>query len=337
MQTWIGLLGAFVLFWLGVRLSAFFSGSETGFYRVSFLRLSIDANAGDRTARRLVWFARNPSYFVATTLVGNNVANYVTTAAIGVAVVSIVHGEAGWIEIVATILISPVVFVFGELVPKNLYYRAPLALLRRGARWFSFFFGLFLVVSFPLIWITKLLERLGGATERSLDLVLGRSRLVQVLSEGHEVGLLTDVQSRLVHGLMHTAAEPVTDSITPAARVLGLPDDAPREALLEHARLYGMTSVPVRRADDENSWYGYVRVLDATVGRKPLAALVRSMPRIEPTSSKLEALLSLRNAGASFGIVARDGTVQGIASERGLVEQLFRSPHAPPARFPAPK
>ena len=51
MQLSVILIGATALFLIGLRLSAFFSGSETGFYRASFLRLSIEANAGDAVAR----------------------------------------------------------------------------------------------------------------------------------------------------------------------------------------------------------------------------------------------------------------------------------------------
>ena len=75
MATYLLLLGSVILLIIGVRLSAFFSGNETGFYRVSFLRLGTDAHAGDRQASQLIWFSQNPSYFVATTLVGNNIAN----------------------------------------------------------------------------------------------------------------------------------------------------------------------------------------------------------------------------------------------------------------------
>ncbi|MEZ6046353.1 MAG: hypothetical protein R3C11_12455 [Planctomycetaceae bacterium] len=39
-----------VLLVIGLRLSFFFSGSETGFYRASFLRLNLDAQGGDKTA-----------------------------------------------------------------------------------------------------------------------------------------------------------------------------------------------------------------------------------------------------------------------------------------------
>ena len=58
-------------------LSAFFSGSETGLYRVSRTRLVLDGLAGSRAARGIVWLLNHPSIFVATTLVGNNLANYV--------------------------------------------------------------------------------------------------------------------------------------------------------------------------------------------------------------------------------------------------------------------
>ena len=319
----LSMVGSLALFLLGLRLSAFFSGAETGFYRASHLRLSIDAHAGDRVAARIMWFVRNPGYFVATTLVGNNVANYLTTLAIGLAAVTLFPAHAGWLEIVATLSLAPLVFIFGELVPKNLYYRAPTSLLRRDAMWFVFFYRLFLVVSFPLIWITKLFERFGNLEKEQRELVLGRSRLVQVLSQGHREGLLSEVQNRLVHGLMHTAAQPVSSSMTPTSRVLGVPEDASRPEVLEFARRYGVPNVAIKRADTDDGWYGYLRVVDLAVSRRPHTSLVREMPRIEASASKLEALLALREAGEAYGVVFSGTQVAGIVSERGLVEQLF--------------
>ncbi len=332
----LNMVGISALFLLGLRLSAFFSGAETGFYRVSFLRLSIDAHAGDRIAERIVWFARNPSYFVATALVGNNVANYLTTLAIGLAAVTLFPASAGWLEIVATLLLAPIVFIFGELVPKNLYYRAPTSLLRRDARWFTVFYRLFLVVSFPLIWISKLFERFGNLENEQRELVLGRSRLVQVLSQGHREGLLSEVQSRLVHGLMHTAAQPVRSSMTPTGRVLGVPENAACEEMLEFARRYGVSNVAIKRTDSADDWYGYVRVVDLAVSRQPRTPLIRTMPRIDASASKLEALLALREAGEAFGVVFVESQIAGIVSEQGLVEQLFRPTPAVGARSALP-
>ncbi len=325
MSGTILLLLAAILFLVGLNLSAFFSGSETGFYRVSFLRLSIDAQAGDRVAARILWFAKNPSMFVATTLVGNNVANYLTTASIGFATGVLFTAGADWAEIAGTLLVSPVVFVFGELMPKSLYFRAPLKLLRRDSAKFKFFFWIFLPVSFPLVWVTRLMEKLRQSEARSFDSVLGRQRLVQLVSEGRQHGLLAPVQSQLVHGLLQTAAQQISDSVTPAHRVFGVDDKSSRRQILECARKFGVPQVCIKQAGTDDAWYGYIRVVDARTSRKPVQSLVQKMPRFDTATTKLEALLDLQRADASFGVVYHDQTLVGTISERGLVEQLFRS------------
>ncbi len=71
-----------LLFALGVFLSALFSGTETGFYRVTRMRLLLDGMDGDRTSTFLLRLTNHPALFVATTLIGNNVANYMTSLAI---------------------------------------------------------------------------------------------------------------------------------------------------------------------------------------------------------------------------------------------------------------
>ena len=45
---------AVLLFIIGLSLSAFFSGSETGFYRVTRWRLVLESREGDAVARGLL-------------------------------------------------------------------------------------------------------------------------------------------------------------------------------------------------------------------------------------------------------------------------------------------
>ena len=325
MSDWFDLIAAVVLLLLGLRLSAFFSGAETGFYRVSLVRLSIEAHAGNAVSARILRFVRSPGHFLATTLIGNNLANYVTTVAVGLVATVIGQREMPFIEIVATIMVSPVVFIFGELMPKNLYYRAPMMLLCRDSMMFEFFFRLFFPISFPLIWITRLFERKSGSDHQAMELVLGRKRLVQVLSEGHQRGLLTEVQRHLSHGILHAATESVIQSVTPLDRVLGVSDDLSNETASEFANRYGLTIVPVKNAGTpDESWYGYVRAIDVAMSRQPLRWLVRSMPRLDAESSKLTALTQLRDCGAAYGAVFDGDRQVGIISEHGLTEQMIR-------------
>jgi CBS domain containing-hemolysin-like protein len=318
------LLGIVLLFALGLRLSAFFSGSETGFYRLSLPRLMIDAQAGQKAARRLLWFAQHPAYFMATTLIGNNIAHYLITCAISLAVVFVFTRETEWLEIMATLLISPVIFLLGELLPKSVYYRAPWTFLRREIKWLRICFVLFLPATWPLVSVTRLLEKLRPGEEQPLDLVLGRNRLAQVVGHGHREGVLTEAQTRLAAGLLQIAPQAVLTSMIPGDRVLGVDDHATRDQVLDFARRFGLPTVTVRRAEGNRNWYAYVCVWELALQIKPLTALLRTLPQIEHQASKLEALQILRSAGEVQGVVVAQGRVLGIVNQRGLAEQMFR-------------
>lgn len=320
---------ATILFLIGLRFSAFFSGSETGFYRISTLRLTIDAQQQDPVAQGLLWFARHPSYFVATTLVGGNVANYLCTFAISMAAARLAAGAGDWPEILLTILSTPVVFVWGGMIPKNLFYRAPMTLLRQSYGFFKFCYWCFLPATYPLVLITRLLERLTDSPDRQIDLVLGRGRLVQIVTEGHREGILHDVQSKLVHGTLQIAEQSVHRSMIPSSRVLGLSTAATREEILKFAASYGVATVALHLPDQPERWSLYVRVSELALEQSSLPELQRPMPVITPTTSKLEALLRLRRENSEFGVVrSPEDKSLGVITQQGLLEQLFRPPQS---------
>ncbi|MBI1312791.1 DUF21 domain-containing protein [bacterium] len=324
---------AVALFIVGCRLSAFFSGSETGFYRVSFLRLSIDAHTGDTVAARLMWFVQHPEYFVATTLVGNNIANYVTTLAIGLGAGVLVDAQGAAVDVVTTLLFAPVIFLFGELMPKNLYFRAPTTLLRRNSRRFEICYRIFMPMSVPLVWMTRLIEKLSGMTRHRMDFVLGRHRLIHVLSKGHEHGLLTAEQGQLIHGLLHEATLTPTDLLIPAARVHGVEEGTDRDTMLEFAHKHGLTHLPVRRKDSLADWYGYLRVLDLKLSTQPVTSLVRTLVDLPDTSTRLEALLALREASRALAVLrSSDGAIVGLLTERSLIRHFMHPAGAASAR-----
>jgi CBS domain containing-hemolysin-like protein len=324
MPGWLELSLIVALFLLGLRLSAFFSGSETAYYRMSLPRLMIDAQAGDGTARFLQSLAQRPSQFMASMLVGNNIANYMITVADGwfVAVLGISSGMGT--EIAATLCSAPLIFVFGELLPKSLYYRAPLHFLRRDARRLRVVSILLLPASWPLHLLTQLLERLRPTAGPSLDVLLGRNRLAQVMTHGHQEGVLTESQIQLATGLLHIAPQGIVASMIPADRVFGMDADASREQILDFAKRYGVAQVVVHRPRQALDWFAYVSVAEAAIENKSIEALLRPMPVILPAARKLEAIQQLRSAGAALGVVRENERVLGIVNYRGLADQLFR-------------
>jgi hypothetical protein len=107
--------------------------------------------------------------------------------------------------------------------------------------------------------------------------------------------------------------------------VFGLTDAAPREAVIEHARRLALTDVVLASPTDPAEWTHYIRVAELAVSDRPVAVLMRPLPRFRAEQAKLEVLLALRTAGDSLGGIVRDGELIGIANERGLVESVFRA------------
>ncbi|MCA9081356.1 MAG: DUF21 domain-containing protein [Planctomycetaceae bacterium] len=305
----------------GIRLSAFFSGCETGFYRLSLPRLGIDARAQDRQAMRLLWFSQNPSQFVATCLVGNNLANYLTTAAISWSVVLFLGHSSEVGEVVSTLLFAPLLFMAAEVLPKSVYYQVPYRRLRHDVGWFLWVYRLCLPLTWPLVKITQQLERWSSPGNEPAQTVLGRNRLVQLMQHGQQEGVLTDIQSRLANGLLQLAPQPAHTSVLPANRVFGTSDAASRQEMLQLAKSYGVNVVAVAH-EGTHDWYGYVRVQElAAHSGNPV---IHQLPQIPMKTSKLEALNQLRMQHAPFGVVVDGDQVLGLISRQALVEQLFR-------------
>jgi CBS domain containing-hemolysin-like protein len=324
MPVWLELSLIIALFLAGLRLSAFFSGSETAYYRMSLPRVMIDAQAGDKTSRFLQSLARRPSQFMASMLVGNNIANYLITVALGW-FVSVLGFSGGMrTEITATLCSAPLIFVCGELLPKSLYYRAPLHFLRRDVIRLRIASALLLPASWPLHLLTQLLERMRPTEGPSLEVLLGRNRLAQVMTHGHREGVLTESQIQLATGLLQIAPQAIVASMIPADRVFGVDAAASREQIVDFAKRYGVSQVAVHRPGHARDWFAYVNVAEVAIENRPLDALLHALPVISPTAGKLEALQQLRAAGAALGVVRDQHQLLGLVNYRGLAEQLFR-------------
>lgn len=332
MGMWGTLLAAVLLFLAGMRLGAFFSGTESGFYRISFLRLSIDAHSGDRVARWLMWFVQNPSFFVATTLVGNNISHYIITVAIQMAAHVFVKSSSALLEVVTTLLFAPIIFAFAELMPKSLYLRAPTQLLRRDAFKFRLCYRLFLPVTYPLVWLTRLLERLTKAKAHEMEMVLGRQRLMQVLTKGREHGLLTNEQGQLFHSLLHDANKLAREVMTPIERILGVEEGATNSELLAFAVSYGLPHVAVRRKGTTDNWFGYIRTIDLQTLNATASLPIQPLPRLAADATRLTALIALRESGNSLALVCEGERLLGLVTQRALLEQFMHPFGAKPAR-----
>lgn len=316
------MIAMILVFLIGIALSAFFSGSETGFYRATRTRLALDALSGDRVSRGLIWLTNNPAMFVATTLVGNNLANYLTSWAIVWGTSLIWSQHSSGVDLLASILMTPLIFIYGELMPKNLFFRAPNRLLRLAAPIFLFFTLLFLPLSAVLWSLGRLLETVLGDSPERIQLRLVRSELKRVLSEGHEAGVLVPTQRRMADGMFEVAALPLDRFTVPASRLTVVRESMSPQEMRRIARRRRSAVLFVQ--NQRREFVGYFHVVDLHLNQA--SQTPTPLARISRRTSTIAALTHLQKDDQPYAAVIGDnGKIVGIVEVRELAQAILAS------------
>lgn len=317
------ILPVLLLLLLGMFLSAFFSGSETGFYRATRTRLAMDARGGDLIAHGLIRLTNNPALFVATTLIGNNLANYVTSWAIVLCAARLSSEQTHTFELLAPILMSPIVFVYGELLPKNLFLHAPNRLLRLAGPLFLIFTILFLPLAGVLWVLARILQSFVGESPVRLQLTLARNELRRVFQEGHQAGVLSPAQQQLADGMIRVASEPVLRFCLPPTRVAAVHLGTAKADVLRIARRHKTSHVLVTEQHGHR-WIGYVRVVDLCLEADEKIQNPRHLMKIHDNESPIAALTKMQGEKELIAQVldAQDQTI-GLLSARTLTDFLL--------------
>ncbi len=315
-----------LIFLVGLLLSAFFSGSETGFYRVTRVRLAIEALAGSKISQALMWLTGQPTLFVATALVGNNLANYLVSLSVVMASQRLYPTGGALVDVLGPIVVAPIVFVCGELLPKNLFYEAPNRLLKRCALPLFLCTILFAPITILLWLFGRVLQVLTKSSPQQLRLRLARRELAELIAEGHEVGILRPAQQSLAQAMMAVAAFPVKQYMAPSGRVVRVTTTMKKSDVLRLAQRHTRTLLPVEDARDNRKLVGYWRVVDLYVDDS--AELPEPLPMVElrDNLSCLSALRHLSHAEDPLGhVVDHAGNTVGFLTGRELRMALLRA------------
>jgi CBS domain containing-hemolysin-like protein len=293
-----------LLFFAGVFLSAFFSGTETGFYRVTRVRLALDALDGDVSARIMLWLTNNPALFVATTLIGNNLANYLASLATVLGAGRLFPGSYT-AELISPIVLAPVVFIYGELLPKSLYYAAPNRLLRRGGPLFFACAIVFAPVSAILWFLDRCLQWVVGESPEKVRLRLAREELEGVMDEGQQAGILRPIQRRMVQGMFAVAKEPVVRFSIPTARMTSVRKEVQRAELLRLARRQRSPFVLVTEKRNRQP-IGYVRIVDLHLRDGDWVEAIRPLMTVHQRDTNINTLFRMQTAKEAVAQIIDD-------------------------------
>jgi putative hemolysin len=313
---------ALVLLLAGFTLSALFSGIETGVYTINRVRLNARVAAKRPRAVRLQHELVQPRRMLATLLIGNNAANY--AGSFGLALLLAGLGCGDW-EVVGwqALLVTPMLFVFGETLPKDLFrthtdhWTYSLSRFLQVSRWISTATGMLPIVMF----VSGLINRFTGM--RDGQTLTRRQRVSALVREGIGSGVITETQTTLVDRALALRALKIRSEMVPWSRVVSLRLVQSTAAALDVFARHGWTRMPV--CDTQGRVQGMVSALDVILQPdRSLQALMKDVPRFPPTIGVWDALQTMRTEHASLAVIedAKTRKPLGIVTMKDLVEPL---------------
>ena len=217
MSPWWLLLGLVAC----VVASFVYSGSEIGFYSLTRLRVDIEASRGHALAKLVARMMEDQKALLVTILIGNNLSiELATLAGNGLAAR---YGPDGIpVEVVVTLVLTPVLFLCGELLPKELYRRRPHELVVSTVPFVALSRALFLPLELVLRVLTQGLESLLGIEPRREQRLHGREGVLHALAEGTRSGALPPRAQTLAHNALKLRSIPVVRAMRPWVEVVHL-------------------------------------------------------------------------------------------------------------------
>ncbi len=332
-----------------VVLSGYFSGIETGVYSLNRVRHQIRRRHGDPRAATVEGLLSRPGRLISTMLVGNNIVNYSMTsivtlyflrltsetgdaataiagglAAAGPATLAAASGARA--DLLTTVTLTPFLFVFGEVAPKDLFRRRADGLVYALAWPTEIVARVFRPASWPLEMVSNALTRLAGASAHGEegDGAGGSDFLVHVVASGAEAGVLTDYQDQLARNVVALRGRQLGDVMIPARRVARVEPGATAEAARAVAAERKRSRLPV--GGDDGRWVGVVNIFElffALEPGDPIDKVVRDVPRLPQTLTVERAIAIIRRSRQPMAfVVGQGGRCVGVVTLKDLVEEI---------------
>jgi len=316
-----------------VILAGLFAGSETGMYQLSRLRLRLGVEK-----KRLPFIILNrclsdSSGLLLSMLIGTNLAHYITTSIVTSMFLGTVDSEHT-AELFATLLTVPILFVFSELIPKNMFfYRADLLMPYFSPILYSFHTILRWSGIVPLLkLISSFFARLMGLATASKTVIASaqRHKIQAILHDTHEEGFLSPIQSEIVNRLVGISHVHLSSVMIPIQNVEIVDVNSDNYALLNKLSKCAYTRLLVTESGTGNI-IGFISIYEALNSSEKFADLrgfVQPIRKLDADMTVIDATNIMQKENQKIVLVIKAGRFGGekpvgIVTMKDLVEELL--------------
>lgn len=306
----------------GLLVEAFFSGSEIALLACDKLRLRQKAESGSRGAALLQRMLERPQHLFGITLVGTNLAVITSTTVVTLALVE-AYGPDG--DTWTIFIMSPLVLLFGEIVPKTWFRARADVMAPRVVRTLWVFSYVFMPLTSSVARLTEFILRLLHVEEGSRRAFVTREDLQMLMRLQPSGGQLAAAERRMINRIFQFAAKPVREVMIQLSDVAAVEQSEPPERAVALVRERGFSRLPVyaQRIDDVRGILHSFDLLSAREGAVTVAAFMRPTLYV-PESQRVDELLGrMRREGHGMAVVVDEyGGAVGVVTVEDLLEEI---------------
>lgn len=303
----------FVVIFL-VLLSATFSGLTLGFFSLNRDDLERKSKLGDPNAKKVFKLRKNGNLLLCTLLIGNVSVNSALSIFLG----SLTSG------VLAGLLATSLIVVFGEIIPQATFSRYALAL---GAK-FSDLVKFFVIIFYPICWpLAKMLDIVLG---EEIPTIYSRHELIKLI-EDHEDLKESDIdatEERIIKGALSFSSKTVEQVMTPRTTMFALRHDkALNNKTISEISNSGHSRIPVyKESMDDVMGVLYVKdLIKNNWKNKEVKDMCRKDVIFVDRHKKLDDLLNdfKRTRHHLFVVTGEYGGVSGIVTIEDVLEEIL--------------
>jgi CBS domain containing-hemolysin-like protein len=207
-------------------------------------------------------FIDKPDRMLATTLVGNNLCN-TTMTVLGASLCVRWLGNGQIANTVASLVLTVILLIIGEYLPKAWFQSHPLSRSRRFVDLLRVFAVLFHVIAWPVTRLVSLLIPAAG----DASIAHGRARITRqdvrylFSQESGATPNLDEQKRRMIFGVFALAEKTAAQVMVPRERMVVIKHDTPMSEILDLASRNRIKSFPVY-SDQEHRFTGILKLSD---------------------------------------------------------------------------
>jgi putative hemolysin len=303
-------------------LTAFFSGAEMAFIAANRVRLRHFAEAGNRAAARYLAALRRPERVLSTSMMGVTIAHIVAASAATSGLLPVLGGVA---PVVVTGVLTPVMLVFGEVIPKAIAREWATRLILRLYRpltWVSILLSPLVVLANAIV--SGALRAVGGARTDTRKFV-SREELKLLLQLDPGEADVTTQEAEMIDKIFDLGDTTVREIMVPLVEVAAVPDTATPDEVIALMLERGFSRVPIYRQRVTNL-VGIVTAMDLFHRGAELATVEELMrpPSYVPETKRIDDLLREMQRGRLHMAIVVDeyGGSTGVVTLEDIVEEI---------------